>query len=101
LTALQKIQAANSIVRIKELAGFLCISYDAFEKRFRKTVGTSPKQFSSIVRMKTIISKRPQSHTLFDLAIDAGYFDQAHFNKDFKLFTGQTPTDFFKAASSW
>ena len=26
----------------------------------------------------------------------AGFFDQAHFTKDFKLFTGQTPSDFFK-----
>jgi YesN/AraC family two-component response regulator len=29
------------------------------------------------------------------LAIDMGYFDQAHFNKDFKSFSGLTPRDFF------
>lgn len=99
--AIQKIYAAKGIVRIKELAGTLYISHDAFEKRFRKTVGTSPKRFSSIVRMKSIIKQRQQSQTLTDIAFDAGYFDQPHFNKDFKLFTGQTPTDFFKSPLFW
>lgn len=99
--AIQKIHSAKGIIKIKELADTLYISQDAFEKRFRKIAGTSPKQFSSVVRMKSIINQRPQNQTLTEIAFDAGYFDQAHFNKDFKLFTGQTPTDFFKSPPSW
>jgi AraC-like DNA-binding protein len=99
--AIQKIHAAKGIIKIKELTDALYISRDAFEKRFRKIAGTSPKQFSAIVRMKSITSQRPKNLLLSDIAYDAGYFDQPHFNKDFKLFTGQTPTDFFTTPPLW
>ncbi len=99
--ALKKIYFSNGIVKIKNLADSLYISQDAFEKRFRKIIGTSPKQFSSIIKMRSIIDSKPQGKTLTHIAFNAGYFDQPHFNKDFKLFTGQTPTDFFKSPSFW
>ena len=96
LAALQKIHLTKGTIKIKDLANELYISQDALEKRFRRIVGTSPKQFSSIVRMRSMTDHRLQKQTFTGIALDAGYFDQPHFNKDFKLFTGQTPTDFFK-----
>jgi AraC-like DNA-binding protein len=99
LTALQKIRQSNGVIKMKDLANTLCISQDPFEKRFRQSVGTSPKQFSSIVRMKSIINSRYQKQKLTEIIFNAGYFDQPHFNKDFKLFTGQSPTDFFNSPS--
>ncbi|MBO9583233.1 MAG: helix-turn-helix transcriptional regulator [Flavobacterium sp.] len=99
--AIAIIQSKKGIVKIKELADILFISQDAFEKRFRKTIGSSPKQFCNVIRMKAIIDQKQQNKNLIDLAIDAGYFDQPHFNKDFKLFTGQTPTEFFNFPSFW
>jgi AraC-like DNA-binding protein len=97
--ALQKIHLAKGVIKIKELAVALYISQDAFEKRFRRAVGTSPKQFSSIVLMKSITGCRQLKQRLSDIAFDAGYCDQPHFNKDFKLFTGQTPSDFYRSPS--
>jgi AraC-like DNA-binding protein len=35
--------------------------------------------------------------TLGQLALIAGYYDQAHFSKDFKRFSGSTPQEFFAA----
>ncbi|MEO6549746.1 MAG: helix-turn-helix transcriptional regulator [Ferruginibacter sp.] len=99
--AVDKIYSMKGIVKIKELANTLYISNDSFEKRFRKIAGTTPKQFSSIVRMKSVISQKQQNQNIADIAFNAGYFDQPNFNKDFKLFTGQTPTDFFKSSSFW
>lgn len=94
--ALENIRAANGIIRIKELASALYISQDAFEKRFRRIVGISPKQFAYIVKMRAIVNSVLHKRSLAGIAFDAGYYDQPHFNKDFKLFTGQTPTEFMK-----
>ncbi|HWV72151.1 MAG TPA: helix-turn-helix transcriptional regulator [Pseudosphingobacterium sp.] len=101
ITALHKIHIAKGILRIKELANSLYISQDAFEKRFRRVVGISPKQFCYIVRMKASVNDGLKANLLSEIAFNAGYFDQAHFNKDFKLFTGQTPSDFLKSPALW
>jgi len=98
--AVAKIQQARGHIKINKLAEMLHISNDAFEKRFRKNIGSSPKQFASIIRMSAAIPLKTDGR-LLDTAFDAGFYDQAHFNKDFKLFTGQTPTEFYKSASYW
>lgn len=101
LAALQKIHQGKGNIKIKQLANALFISHDAFEKRFRKIVGTTPKQYSSIVRMKSIIDQKPLGESLAGVVLEAGFFDLPHFYKDFKLFTGQTPTDFFSSPFFW
>ena len=99
--SIAKIQSAKGNIRMKELADMFYISQDAFEKRFRKTVGTTPKQFSSIIKLNSLVHYEHKNRPMFDIAFDGGYYDQSHFNKDFKIFTGQTPTDFFKTSSFW
>ncbi|UOU97684.1 helix-turn-helix transcriptional regulator [Chryseobacterium daecheongense] len=98
--AITKIRQSRGLIRIQDLALDLHMSNDAFEKRFRKVIGSSPKQFASITRMSSIIHRKSNERFL-DIAFEAGYYDQAHFNKDFKLFTGQTPTEFYRDASFW
>lgn len=99
--AIAKIHLTNGLLKINELTKGLFISNDAFEKRFRKVVGASAKQFSSIIKIKTIIDQNPNPSSFIAIALESGYYDQPHFNKDFKLFTGQTPTDFFKSGLYW
>jgi methylphosphotriester-DNA--protein-cysteine methyltransferase len=60
-------------------------------------VGVAPKQFAFITKMKGVVARALNNQSMTDIAFDAGYYDQPHFNKDFKLFTGQTPTEFMKA----
>ncbi len=100
-SAISRIYAENGNLKIKALADSLYISQDAFEKRFRKITGATPKQFASIVKMNNAIRKNIVSPSFLDIAFENGYYDQAHFNKDFKSFTGLTPTDFFRSASYW
>lgn len=99
--AVSKIKIADGDFRIKKLAKELYISQDAFEKRFRKIIGTTPKQFSHIVKMNSIIANCKPNCNLFDVAFENGYFDQPHFNRDFKNFTGQTPSHFFHSSVYW
>ncbi len=83
-------------IKITTLVEKLNISQSQFEKRFRKMVGASPKKFASIVRLKHILNTSSKRNSLTELGLDAGYFDQAHFIKDFKSFTGETPEQFLK-----
>lgn len=66
-------------------------------RKFSSTIGLSPKQLSKTIRiqatLKSLLTKEVNSLT--DLAHENEYFDQAHFIKDFKEFTGLTPKEFY------
>lgn len=98
--ALEKIQHSRGQLRITELASALYISKDPLEKRFRAAVGATPKQYVTIVKLRHIIRQAP-TQSLTSLAYEAGYFDQSHFIKDFRRFTGTTPLDFFARGQEW
>lgn len=87
--------------RVKEILPSLNISRDAFEKRFRKVTGASPKQFATIKRLHRVIALQGQVASLTELAYEAGYFDQAHFIHDFKKYTGKAPAEFFMQKDWW
>src|SRR5262249_32741425 len=82
--------------RIEELADYCHTSVRQLERSFDETIGASPKLFARTLRFQ-----HAQERLMFDpeidltgLAHDCGYFDQAHFIKDFKQFAGQTPTEY-------
>lgn len=92
--AIKLIYQTNGTIRIKELNERLSISQSPFEKRFRKVVGTTAKKFASIVRFNTVLDHLNSSKTLTEICYENNFFDQAHFIKDFKQFTGDTPENF-------
>jgi AraC-like DNA-binding protein len=92
--AVKIIYQTKGTIRIKELNEKLFISQSPFEKRFRKLVGTSPKKFSSIVRFNAVLNDLNNIKSLTELCYENNFFDQAHFIKDFKQFTGDTPENF-------
>lgn len=92
--ALNLIYERNGNVRISDLSDQLNISQSPLEKRFRKVVGASPKKFASIVRFRHILKSHSNS-SLTGLGLDAGFYDQSHFIKEFKKFTGDTPDNYF------
>jgi AraC-like DNA-binding protein len=81
-------------IRIRDLNEKLSISQSPFEKRFRKVVGTTPKKFSSIVRFNTILDNLNDAKSLIEICYENNFFDQAHFIKHFKQFTGVSPVNF-------
>ncbi|MFI6786966.1 DUF6597 domain-containing transcriptional factor [Nonomuraea sp. NPDC050383] len=64
--------------------------------QFKSHVGITPKRVARIYRFARLILSvdplRPVDWS--ELAQTAGYFDQAHFSKEFKDFTGHTPTEY-------
>ncbi|MEJ1241012.1 helix-turn-helix domain-containing protein [Chryseolinea sp. T2] len=92
--AVRLIYESKGGIRIKELNERLSISQSPLEKRFRKVVGTTPKKFASIVRLNHVITSLNKTKSLTEICYDNNFFDQAHFNRDFKQFTGETPENF-------
>ena len=64
---------------------------------FNFYLGTTAKTFSNVVRFQHILNARPSKQSLKQskLYLDAGFFDQAHFIKQFKTFYGVTPSEAF------
>jgi len=62
---------------------------------FNFYLGTTPKAFSNVVRFQYILNLKPSSKNLKEnkLYYDVGFFDQAHFIKNFKTFYGVTPSE--------
>ncbi len=94
--AVQKIKLEKGNIKISGLIKDLNISKDPFEKRFRQTIGSTPKQFANIVRLGNCIAGYQENKSLCEFALETGYYDQSHFIHDFKTFTGRTPSQFFR-----
>ncbi|HVT06812.1 MAG TPA: helix-turn-helix domain-containing protein [Polyangia bacterium] len=97
--AIEALDEAGGILPIRVLARRLAISRDPLEKRFRRAVGTSPKQFASLLRLRRAIEGYRPGASLTQLALEAGYFDQAHFSRALRAVTGQSPGQFLRAGA--
>ena len=72
-----------------------------FERRFKSCAGFPPALFARIVRFQRSyrMLENGQATSLTDLAVACGYFDQSHFIRDFKRFSGMNPRTYFKEAT--
>ena len=68
-----------------------------FDRLFKERVGIAPKQFLQVIRFDKAFrlkNRCPQLDWL-SVAVHSGYHDYQHLVKDYKMFTGYTPTQFF------
>jgi AraC-like DNA-binding protein len=99
--AVARIRLQHGSLRIGSLARHSGLSQSALERRFRRAVGTSPKKFATLIRLRNVVRLRQAGASLTEIAHSAGYADQAHFIKDFKRFAGQAPESFFQSATAY
>lgn len=96
-STIETISTANGQLSINELSTQMNLNRRLLLRKFSSKVGLSPKQLSKIIRLqvslKSLLSKKVNK--LSDLAYENEFFDQAHFIKDFKQFTGLTPKEFY------
>lgn len=88
----------NGAVEVDELLRQVFMSRRQFERKFFNKVGISPKYYIRIRRIGHVCYLLAhQQKADWQLLIGAGgYFDQAHFIKEFKHFLGATPSQYFK-----
>jgi AraC-like DNA-binding protein len=89
--AARALRESRGSARIAPLARDLGVSQEVLEKRFRRQLGATPKQFASILRFRRAIEVHRSARDLGALAQEAGYYDQAHFNRQFRFVTGSAP----------
>jgi AraC-like DNA-binding protein len=84
---------------VPALAREVALSPRQFERRFAAAVGLSPKPFSRIVRFQNVFRSIPSGKQpdWADVAARCGYFDQAHFVRDCRQFSGETPAALWAA----
>lgn len=84
--------------RVEELADYCHTSVRQLQRHFDQAIGVSPKFYARTIRFAQAQRRlmREADADLTELACDCGYFDQAHFIKDFRAFTGRTPSQYAK-----
>lgn len=93
--ALSRIEATGGAVGMGELARQLGYSAKHVIALFHDQVGMPPKLYARLVRFSRLVQrlKTSSGQSFAELALDAGYYDQAHLVREVKAFTGTTPTE--------
>lgn len=99
--AITSIVQSNGLLSIDGLSSGIGVGTRQLERLFNQHLGMTPKMFSRIVRFQSIFRELESSDisnwTL--LALQCGYYDQAHFIKEFKQFSGTNPNSYFSGSN--
>jgi AraC-like DNA-binding protein len=79
------IDKSSGVETIESISGIIGLSTRQIHRKLNDLIGVGTKDYSKIIRFKHALQN--------ENALD-GYFDQSHFIKDFKEFTGQNPSGF-------
>lgn len=103
IKAVEEITKHEGSLSVHDLLKKLYVTERTLERKFKLYTGITPKQFSGITRLNASAKKLKKMHredTLTDIAYESGYFDQAHFIREFKKYTGITPHQYQQEAHS-
>lgn len=96
-STVETIFTANGQLSVDQLSELNKINRRQLARKFSSHIGLSPKQLSKTIRigatLKMLLTGKMTSLT--KLAYENKYYDQAHFIKEFKEFTGLTPKEFY------
>jgi len=83
---------------LHELSEEIGYSQKHFIDLFRQRVGVTPKQYLKIMRFQKAIGSIETRENLdwSQIALESGFYDQAHFIRDFKQFSGFTPNEYIQ-----
>jgi AraC-like DNA-binding protein len=96
-STVETILNANGQFSVNEFSKQNNINRRQLTRKFSSTIGLSPKQLSKTIRIQATLKSLLTNGviSLTDVAYENEYYDQAHFIKDFKEFTGLTPKEFY------
>ena len=94
--AVQQINRSKGRLPILQLMDEICICQRHFERKFKAYTGYTPKEYSWIMKFRNTIDllKNCIPDNLLTIAVEAGYYDLSHFNKEIRQLSGNTPASF-------
>lgn len=95
-TSLAWIRRAKGQLTIPDVAERLYISQRQLERLYKTHVGVSPKKYARLLRVEAarIRLNHDRSTSEAEIGNDTGFYDQAHFIREFKSIVGMTPHDY-------
>jgi AraC-like DNA-binding protein len=88
----QHILQTHGSVRLKDLSDRFFLGQRTIQRLVQNTIGVNYKFFARIARLEYVRQLLSRSNcSLTDVALRAGYFDQAHFIHDFQETFGESP----------
>jgi AraC-like DNA-binding protein len=96
--AMRQLDASQGGAPVGWMAAELGWTRQRFHATFVDAVGLAPKLYARVLRFQEAVrtigtAARPD---LAEVAYAAGYYDQAHFNRDFRAFAGLTPGEYLR-----
>jgi AraC-like DNA-binding protein len=94
--AVDKLSAPG--VEVSDVAQYVQLSHRRFIELFTEQVGMTPKRYARVRRLQHALGllTGQGSPAWTDIALESGYFDQAHLCRDWVEFTGLSPTEFLR-----
>jgi AraC-like DNA-binding protein len=94
--AFGRLRETHGAIAVAALAGELGWSRRHLAAQFREQIGLPPKLLARILRFDRVVAllRHQNPERWAEVAYACGYYDQAHFNRDFRQFAGATPTEF-------
>jgi AraC-like DNA-binding protein len=99
IAAIRLIRDGCEPVDLSRVSASVGTTQRTLERLFKQRIGLSPKRYERIIRVHKFLVdySRQLEPNLTQSATQAWFYDQSHFIKEFRHFTGTTPAQFFKS----
>lgn len=95
---LKQVQLSGGLIPVSKLTKDTGLSQRHLSRKFQQCVGLSPKEYLRVNRfIQSLNHLKDTGLSLTEIAYKSGYYDQAHFNRDYKTYTGHTPGEVVQA----
>jgi AraC-like DNA-binding protein len=89
--AVQRLRERRGQASLYRLRRELGVSERWLERNFAREVGLAPRTLASLLRLHGALQALGPGASWADVALAAGYFDQAHLSRDFRRYAGLPP----------
>jgi len=94
--SIELIFSSHGLVTVAEMAAVAGVGERQLERLFKKYIGLSPKYYARIIRFNYIFKLiKSKKNSWTEIVYQSGYYDQSHFIKNFKAFTGEDPSSYY------